>query len=217
MSEEIEENNISIKVTMVGSSGVGKTCITERFTKNEFDEAIPTTSGANYLKKEIFIDNKKIMLDIWDTAGQEKFHSLGRHFYKNSHIIILVYDLTNRESFDDIKNYWYNDIIENGEKYKVIGIVGNKIDLYDNKGVDEFDDQIVKDFVKSKSDEKETKIVSMKVSAKTGVNIKSLFEKLIKEYLKKEFNYLIRQGTLQSAGSFNISKKKKQKKQNCCE
>ena len=143
--------------------------------------------------------------------------SQGRHFYKNSHIIILVYDLTNRESFDDIKNYWYNDIIENGEKYKVIGIVGNKIDLYDNKGVDEFDDQIVKDFVKSKSDEKETKIVSMKVSAKTGVNIKSLFEKLIKEYLKKEFNYSIRQGTLQSAGSFNISKKKKQKKQNCCE
>lgn len=217
MSEETEENNISIKVAMVGSSGVGKTCITERFTKNEFDETIQTTSGANYLKKEMFMDNKKIMLDIWDTAGQEKFHSLGRHFYKNSHIIILVYDLTNRESFDDIKNYWYNDIIENGEKYKVIGIVGNKIDLYDNKGVDEFDDQIVKDFVKSKSDEKETKIVSMKVSAKTGVNIKSLFEKLIKEYLKKEFNYLIRQGTLQSAGSFNISKKKKQKKQNCCE
>ena len=186
MSEETEENNISIKVAMVGSSGVGKTCITERFTKNEFDETIQTTSGANYLKKEMFMDNKKIMLDIWDTAGQEKFHSLGRHFYKNSHIIILVYDLTNRESFDDIKNYWYNDIIENGEKYKVIGIVGNKIDLYDNKGVDEFDDQIVKDFVKSKSDEKETKIVSMKVSAKTGVNIKSLFEKLIKEYLKKE-------------------------------
>ena len=85
------------------------------------------------------------------------------------------------------------------------------------KKIDEFDDQIVKDFVKSKSDEKETKIVSMKVSAKTGVNIKSLFEKLIKEYLKKEFNYSIRQGTLQSAGSFNISKKKKQKKQNCCE
>ena len=217
MSEETEENNISIKVAMVGSSGVGKTCITERFTKNEFDETIQTTSGANYLKKEMFMDNKKIMLDIWDTAGQEKFHSLGRHFYKNSHIIIMVYDLTNRESFDDIQNYWYNDIIENGEKYKVIGIVGNKIDLYDNKGVDEFDDQIVKDFVKSKSDEKETKIVSMKVSAKTGVNIKSLFEKLIKEYLKKEFNYLIRQGTLQSAGSFNISKKKKQKKQNCCE
>ena len=217
MSEETEENNISIKVAMVGSSGVGKTCITERFTKNEFDETIQTTSGANYLKKEMFMDNKKIMLDIWDTAGQEKFRSLGRHFYKNSHIIILVYDLTNRESFDDIKNYWYNDIIENGEKYKVIGIVGNKIDLYDNKGVDEFDDQIVKDFVKSKSDEKETKIVSMKVSAKTGVNIKSLFEKLIKEYLKKEFNYLIRQGTLQSAGSFNIRKKKKQKKQNCCE
>ena len=212
MSEEKEENYISIKITMVGSSGVGKTCITERFTKNEFDETMQTTSGANYLKKEIFIDNKKIMLDIWDTAGQEKFHSLGRHFYKNSHIIILVYDLTNRESFDDIKNYWYNDIIENGEKYKVIGIVGNKIDLYDNKGVDEFDDQIVKDFVKSKSDEKETKIVSMKVSAKTGVNIKSLFEKLIKEYLKKEFNYLIRQETLQSVGSFNISKKKKTEK-----
>ena len=212
MSEETEENNISIKVAMVGSSGVGKTCITERFTKNEFDETIQTTSGANYLKKEMFMDNKKIMLDIWDTAGQEKFHSLGRHFYKNSHIIILVYDLTNRESFDDIKNYWYNDIIENGEKYKVIGIVGNKIDLYDNKGVDEFDDQIVKDFVKSKSDEKETKIVSMKVSAKTGVNIKSLFEKLIKEYLKKEFNYLIRQETLQSVGSFNIRKKKKTEK-----
>ena len=217
MIEEKDENSISIKVTLVGSSGVGKTCIAERYTQNEFVENNNSTSGANYLKKEINIKDKKIMLDIWDTAGQEKFHSLGRHFYKNSNIIIIVYDITNKESFEDIKNYWYKDIMENGEKYKVIGIVGNKIDLYDNDAYKEFDDSIVKDFLNSINDKKETKIINMKVSAKTGVNIKSLFEKLIEEYLKKEFNSFIKQESLKKGHSFKVEEiEKKENEKLCC-
>ena len=219
MDEQKENDNISIKVTLVGSSGVGKTCITQRFTKNEFDEYNNSTSGANYIKKEIIIDNKKIMLDIWDTAGQEKFHSLGRHFYKNSHIIIIIYDITNKSTFDEIQNFWYNDVIEQGEKYKVIGIVGNKIDLYDREGVEEFDENIVKNFINSIEKRNDTEIVSMKVSAKTGVNIRTLFEKLIEVYLKKEFNYFVEKETLVKGNTFKVknSKKKKKKEKKCCQ
>ena len=132
-----EEVTISIKVTMVGSVGVGKTSIVNRYTKNIYEPESKSTVGANYCKKELVINKKIVLLDIWDTAGQEKFHSMGRHFYKNSNIVVIVYDITNITTFEDIKNYWYNDIKENGEIYKVIGIVGNKMDLYDNEGIQE--------------------------------------------------------------------------------
>ena len=191
-----EEETISIKVTMVGSVGVGKSSIVNRYTKNIYEPQSKSTVGANYCKKELVINKKMVLLDIWDTAGQEKFHSMGRHFYKNSNIVVIVYDITNITTFEDIKNYWYNDIKENGEIYKVIGIVGNKMDLYDNEGIQEIDENIVKDFIEKISTDKDSKLVNMKVSAKTGVNIKNLFDKLVEEYLQKEFNFLIKQETI---------------------
>ena len=84
---------------------------------------------------------------------------MGRHFYKNSNIVVIVYDITKKESFDDIKTFWYDNIKENAEKYKVIGIVGNKYDLFDKEGVEIIDDNVVKEFVdKIKSDE-DSKII----------------------------------------------------------
>ena len=115
MNDFQDKDSISIKVTMIGSVGVGKSCIIDRFTKDTFDSLNKSTIGANYYKKELNIYDKNITLDIWDTAGQEKFHSMGRHFYKNSNIIVIVYDITNINSFEDIKNYWYNDVKEHGE------------------------------------------------------------------------------------------------------
>ena len=217
MNDFQDKDSISIKVTMIGSVGVGKSCIIDRFTKDTFDSLNKSTIGANYYKKELNIHDKNITLDIWDTAGQEKFHSMGRHFYKNSNIIVIVYDITNINSFEDIKNYWYNDVKEHGEKYKVIGIVGNKFDLYDQDGINEIDEKVVQEFMNNINNDKNSRFLNMKVSAKTGVNIKNLFTKLVGLYLEKEFNILIRQESLQKASTLKIKEQKSvKKKKKCC-
>ena len=92
-----------IKITLLGNPGVGKTCIISRYVENTFVENNESTIGANFSEKTIKRGNKEVTLNIWDTAGQEKFHSLGKHFYKDSYVVILVYDITNQESLD--KNY----------------------------------------------------------------------------------------------------------------
>lgn len=212
-----DEESISIKVTMVGSVGVGKSCIVDRYTRNIYSPSSKSTVGANYYKKELVVNKKNVLLDIWDTAGQEKFHSMGRHFYKNSNIVVIVYDITNIQTFEDIKNYWYNDVKENGEIYKVIGIVGNKMDLYDNEGIKEIDENIIKDFIGKISVDKDSKFVDMKVSAKTGVNIKNLFDKLVEEYLQKEFNFLVRQETIKRGTTFKMMENLKgEERRRCC-
>ena len=147
MSIDNEDSSNHLKVALIGEVGVGKSSIVSRFTKNIFDAKKESTSGANYCKKDVEVNNQKISLDIWDTAGQEKFRSMGRHFYKNANMIIIVYDITNLKSFQEIENYWYNDIKENGEKYKVIAIVGNKFDLYDQDEVEEIKDKMVEEYM----------------------------------------------------------------------
>ena len=108
-------NNLKIfKMCLVGESGVGKTCIINRFVKNEFDiDEIPTIS-ASYVQKNVKLDDDTIIrFHIWDTAGQEKYRSIAKIFYKDAKAAILVYDITSEKSFDEIKNYWYEQIKNN--------------------------------------------------------------------------------------------------------
>ena len=110
-----ENNNIKIfKICLVGETGVGKTCIINRFVKNEFNiDEIPT-SVATYAQKNVQLDEGKIItFHIWDTAGQEKYRSIAKIFYKNAKAAILVYEITSQKSFDAIKNYWYDQIKNN--------------------------------------------------------------------------------------------------------
>ena len=116
MSEEGEAK--TCKVVLLGESGVGKTCIISRYTNNTFEENIMSTTGASYCGKAMTFDEyggKTIKFEIWDTAGQEKYRALTKIFYKDAAVAILVYDITRRKSFDEIKNYWYNQIKESGK------------------------------------------------------------------------------------------------------
>ena len=109
----------SIKVVLLGEAGVGKTSIISRFIHNKFEENLETTTGASYAGKNmIFKDyhNTVVKFEIWDTAGQEKYRSLTQIFYKDASIAILVYDITNEESFDEIQNYWIEQIRESAPK-----------------------------------------------------------------------------------------------------
>ena len=109
------EDEKTVKVVLLGESGVGKTSIISRFINNTFEEGLETTTGASYATKNlVFKDyqNKVLNFEIWDTAGQEKYRSLSQLFYKDASIAILVFDITNEESFEEIKNYWYGQIKE---------------------------------------------------------------------------------------------------------
>ena len=127
------------KVVLLGESGVGKTCIISRYVNNTYDEKSETTNGASYASKVIEFDEykKSLRFDIWDTAGQEKYRSLTKCFYKDAAIAILVYDITRRDSFEEVKKYWYEQLKTCGEKNLVIGIAGNKCDMFDKEAVTE--------------------------------------------------------------------------------
>ena len=101
------------KVVLLGESGVGKTCIIARFINNTFEENLISTTGASYAGKTMTFDEyegKSIKFEIWDTAGQEKYRSLTNIFYKDAGAAILVYDITRKESFEEIQKYWINQI-----------------------------------------------------------------------------------------------------------
>ena len=133
-------NTKSVKAVLLGESGVGKTCIIARFINNTFENNIMSTTGASYAGKTMAFEEfggKCIKFEIWDTAGQEKYRALTKIFYKDAGVAILVYDITRKESFDELKDYWYNQIKECAPKNIVIGIAANKCDLYDNEQVSE--------------------------------------------------------------------------------
>ena len=115
MSDDLDVK--SCKVVLLGESGVGKTCIISRYTNNTFEENIMSTTGASYCGKAMTFDEyggKTIKFEIWDTAGQEKYRALAKVFYKNAAVCILVYDILRKTSFEELKNYWVNEIKVNG-------------------------------------------------------------------------------------------------------
>lgn len=129
----------SCKVVLLGESGVGKTSIISQLMEQEFNEDQGSTSGATFSTKTIFIEKfkKPICFEIWDTAGQEKYRSLTKMFYKDAAAAILVYDITRQTSFNELKNYWADQIKENAPKKIVVALAANKSDLYEAEEVDE--------------------------------------------------------------------------------
>ena len=117
VSSEGELAALSIKAVILGEPGVGKTCIANRLVNNDYKECEPTT-GASYSKKVIFYSNfnRSIKFDIWDTAGQEKYRSMNKIFYKDAKVALLVYDITRKSSFEEIKNYWVDQLKEHANK-----------------------------------------------------------------------------------------------------
>ena len=127
----------SIKVVLLGESAVGKTSIITRFVENKFKQDTMSSLSANFVSKKIEIgNNKSIKFDIWDTAGQEKYRALAKIFYQDSKIVILVYDITNKNSFNELKNYWYEKVKENSSSDVIFAIAGNKCDLYEKEEVE---------------------------------------------------------------------------------
>jgi small GTP-binding protein len=127
-----------IKVIFVGEAGAGKTNLINVSAGYKFNSATLTTRNCSFVPKTINLNNTNYNLNIWDTIGQEKFHSLTKIFLKESDIAILVYDITNKKSFDSLP-YWKGLIDEQLGQKPIYGIVGNKMDLYEREEVDKSD------------------------------------------------------------------------------
>lgn len=202
-----DEENTDCKIVLIGESGVGKTSIITRLTKDEFSENQETTMGASYTTKVIKLkkyEGREIKVNIWDTAGQEAYRSLTKIFYKEASIAILVYDITKKDSFTEMKDYWYQQLIEFGEPNVIFGIAGNKADLFDNEEVNE---QEARAFAK------EINAVYKPTSAATNLGIDDLFEELCGKLLG-----LDNAAAVQKPDAVKLDEKKteKKKKGGCC-
>ena len=196
------------KLIVIGDSGVGKTCIIARFTKGTFDSNSPSGS-AGYTSKTVKIPelNQNLDLDIWDTVGQEKYKALTKYFYQGAKMAILVYDITIKESFESVKNYWYEDIKEHAEEDIVLAIAGNKADKYDNEEVPE---QEAREFAESIG------AIFRLTSAQNNSGIDELFEDLAKKYLDNQ-NQELKQNTIKLDRN-DVAKKNEEQKntKSCC-
>ena len=136
MENENGPKKNEMKVILLGNSGVGKTNLINTSMGNNFEEESQTTTNATFSQKELKIGNESYYLDLWDTAGQEKYQSFTKIFLKKSEIVIFVYDITDLNSFNDLEK-WIELSQEMIDNDHVCGIVGNKADLYSNEKVKE--------------------------------------------------------------------------------
>jgi small GTP-binding protein len=173
----MDGNNITCKVVLVGDSGVGKTCIIQRYVNNDYSENTESTSTSTYTYKTLEYKefNKTISFDIWDTAGQELYRALARNFYLNASIGILVYDIRRKESFESIKNYWYEQLKNSGEENMIFGVAGNKCDLFQEEKVSEEE---------GKKFANEIGAVFQLTSCKESIGIDDLFLECGRKYLE---------------------------------
>ena len=172
---EFEKKIYEFKVILLGNSSVGKTSILERFVSKKFSEFQRCTINVECKKKSILLGpTTSALLSIWDTAGEEKFRALTKNYYRDAQGILLLYDINDRKTFLDL-NKWIIDIYEICKKEEIsIILVGNKIDLERNVKEDEIIQFAEKyDFQQ------------FEVSAKNGINIDLIFEKLAEEMVEK--------------------------------
>ena len=161
---------------ILGESGVGKTNLIQVALGNPFQKETDSTLISSYLESEIIIQNKKYMYALWDTAGQEVYRALNKMFIKDSKIIILVFAINNRKSFEEI-NFWINCVKDNLEENKyIMALVANKSDLIEEQEVP--DEEIMK-----KGEELNIK-VKITSAAEDSVGFKMFLEELLKDLVK---------------------------------
>ena len=163
-----QEAQIVLKLLLLGDSSVGKTSILLKYISNKFDESSISTVGVDYMDKIIDYNKFKIKLQIWDTSGEEKFRTITKNFYRNADGLLVVFDLTKKESYDHIKS-WINEAKENNDKLKTI-LIGNKLDLKDERIV-------AIDVAKQFAEKNNLKYIE--TSAKDGTNINESFQAII--------------------------------------
>ncbi|CEI87138.1 ras-related protein rab-like protein-6A [Rhizopus microsporus ATCC 52813] len=156
------------KLVFLGEQSVGKTSLITRFMYDTFDNTYQATIGIDFLSKTMYLEDKTVRLQLWDTAGQERFRSLIPSYIRDSSVAVIVYDISNRQSFINTSK-WIDDVrAERGEEV-IIVLVGNKSDLSDKREVT---------VEEGEKRAKELHVMFIETSAKAGHNVKTLFKKI---------------------------------------
>ena len=209
-SSNDENNDINLKILILGDSSVGKTSLLLKYADGYFPTIYVATIGVEYKIKQINVNGLDINLQIWDTAGQERFRSITQNFMKGADGIMYVYDITEKSSFDNLKN-WIRQSEDSTEGFKKI-IVGNKSDL-------ELDRNVPKESLQKFCDDR--KLKGVEVSAKLGTNVSETFERLAKMILadksKEEIIKTYTEGGRERGLSIKSKEEKNKKdKKKCC-
>ena len=195
--------DVLYRLVLIGDSGVGKTALLLRYSDNMFNTSFITTIGIDFRIKTIDVNGKRVKLQVWDTAGQEQFHSVASSYYRNAHGIMLVYDITSAESFIHISK-WVGNISSNAPTNVKQILIGNKCDMEENKRV------IEKNRGKALSDELDMPF--LETSAKTNTNVDAAFEAITKLIMEGE-DLGVKDGKTNDVVHLNAGPKKKHK---CC-
>ena len=175
----IEEEPTSTKVVLLGETAVGKSSLISRFIEDKFQTNYTTTMTGAFFTKKVFYEKyqKKIKYEIWDTAGQEKYRALNKMFYQDTKVIILVIDITRKDTYQAILNYWYKELTENAPQNIIIALAANKDDLYEYEEVtnDELDEYA-----------KSINAIYKQTSALKDTGIKELFNIIGEKILSSE-------------------------------
>ena len=163
--------DVKYKIMVLGESKVGKTSLIKRYTKDQFGGVYLTTVGMDFQDKIIEIEDKKVRLQVWDTAGQERFRNVTKSYFQSSHGLLVVYDITDRESFEKI-NFWMDNIKNNAPENAKLILVGNKCDLANERKVTIEDGE---------NKARNYNIKFFESSAKDGTNVNELFFYLANE------------------------------------
>ena len=174
--------NYVIKLLTLGETEVGKTSIVLRYSDDKFHEDKTATIGIDFKIKIIRKGNEIIKVSIYDTAGEERFKTIVKHYYRGANGILLVFDITNRSTFEKL-DFWLEDLKLNSDNINnlYIYLIGNKSDLEENRKIS---------FEEASNFAKKNKLPYVEVSAKTGKNIKNLFDEVIKGSMIKMLNNL---------------------------
>ena len=201
--------DVLFKILLIGDSGVGKTSLIMRYTKNLFNEDYLNSIGVDFKSKDLYIEEKKIKLQIWDTAGQERFRTITSSYYRGAHAIAVVFDLTKRQSYDHVKR-WMEDINKYAKENVLKFLIGNKADLKN---------EIQVSYEEARALASQMKTTYFSVSAKKNENINEFFETATKLFLIKFDLYeddnqkvVLKKGQISNKDN---KKKGNSKKENC--
>ncbi|CAF3930740.1 unnamed protein product [Adineta steineri] len=167
--------DLLFKLLLIGDSGVGKTCVLFRFSDDAFNASFISTIGIDFKIKTIELDGRKIKLQIWDTAGQERFHTITTSYYRGATGIMLVYDVTQVRSFENIDK-WLRNIDDHASDDVVKMLIGNKCDMDDKRCITRSRGEALA---------REHSIPFLETSAKNNVNIEKAFFEMARLILKK--------------------------------
>jgi small GTP-binding protein len=196
-------SSLNYKFIIIGSAGVGKTAILKRLVDNSYQDDTQSTVGVEFDTITLIVDNRKVKLQIWDTAGQERFRSIARAYYRNAVGVILVFDVTDRRSFDALPG-WISDIRALCDPNAIVQLIGNKSDLKSHRLVT---------IAEAEAFASQQKVQYIETSAKYGDNVSEAFVRVATSLMSK--GYRQTQGS-PGRSPFLPDPNEQQRQSDCC-